>query len=196
MNPSLWLRRFSMPLDQAWQAEQTTQLSDSELARLDRIARPQRRAQFVVAHQMLRESLGSAVLGDVRIDVDSGGRLQVRASAPVYASIAHSNDCVAVLVADEAVGVDVESVTHKRELGGAAAMLGLSLGTPPEAVLRAWMTAEARLKAGGNASQQVWISSWQSCQLAVAGLAKPPLTGVFDGLAGIYNPTELKWDAV
>lgn len=185
-----------MPLEEAWQAERITELSGSERARLDRIVRPQRRAQFVVAHQMLREGLGSAGLADVRIDVDPEGRLQVRASTPVYASIAHSDDCVAVLVAGEAVGVDVESITHKRDLGGAAAMLGLSLGTAPETVLRAWMTAEARLKAGGHATQQVWISSWQSYQLAVAGLARPPLTGVFDGMAGIYNPTELKWDAV
>ena len=187
-----------MPLDDAWQSEQITRLSGSERARLDRISRPQRRAQFVVAHCMLHESLESGGLGGVTIDVDSEGRLQLRASSPVYASIAHSDDCVAVIVAGEAVGVDLESIARKRDLGAAAAMLGLSPGdaAAPETVLRAWVTAEARLKAGENASRQVWISSWQSCQLAVAGLARSPLTGVFDGMAGIYNPTELKWDAV
>jgi phosphopantetheinyl transferase len=198
VRPSLYLRRFAMPLNDAWQAEQVARLTCSEGGRLARISRPQRRAQFVVAHYMLREALLSGGLLDARIEVDAEGRLQVHASAAVYASIAHSEDAVAVIVAGDPVGVDVESISHRRDLKAAAAMLDLSAAeaATPDAVLRAWVTAEARLKAGQNASPQVWLCNWQSCQVAAAGVASPPLTGVFDAMTGIYNVAEFEWDAV
>jgi hypothetical protein len=198
VTPSLYLRRFSMPLGDAWQAEQIARLTCSERARLARISRQQRRAQFIVAHCMLREALASGSIHDASIDADAEGRLTVRGSAPVYASIAHSADSVAVIVAGVPVGVDLESVSQRRDLEAAAAMLNLSpaKASTPNAVLCAWVTAEARLKAGKTASLQVWLSSWQSCQLAVAGVRSPPLTGVFDGTTGIYNAAELEWDAV
>ncbi len=66
----------------------------------------------------------------------------------------------------------------------------------PGAGLRVWVTAEARLKAGPDASPHVWLSRWERCQLAVAGSPSPPLTGVFDGKAGIYNAAMLQWEAV
>ena len=95
------------------------------------------------------------------------------------------------------IGVDLESMRRERDLGTAAALLGLAGGgSSDSAVLRAWVTAEARLKAGPDASPQVWLSTWEACQLAVAGSPSPPLAGVFDGMAGIYNPTALQWEAV
>jgi len=198
VTPSLYLRRFAMPLNDAWQAEQIARLTGSERARFVRISRPQRRAQFVMAHYMLREALASGALHDARIEVDAEGRLQVHASATVYASLAHSEDWVAVIVAGDPVGVDIESIPHRCGLEAAAAMLGLPAAdaTTSTAVLRAWVIAEARLKAGQNASGQVWLSAWQGCQLAVSGITGPPLTCVFDGMNGIYNAAELEWDAV
>jgi phosphopantetheinyl transferase len=199
VTPSLYLRRFAMPLNDAWQAEQIVRLTCSERARVARISRPQRRAQFVVAHYMLREALVSGGLHDARIEVDAEGRLQVlQANATVHASIAHSKDWVAVIVAGDPVGVDLESIPHRRDLAAAAAMLDLTSAeaATPNAVLRAWVTAEARLKAGQNATPQVWLSVWESCQLAVAGVSSPPLTGVFDGMTGIYNAAKFQWDAV
>jgi hypothetical protein len=148
---------------------------------------------------MLRQALVSGGLHDARIEVDAEGRLQVlHAHATVYASIAHSEDWVAVIVAGDPVGVDLESIVHRRDLAAAAAMLDLTSAeaATPNAVLRAWVTAEARLKAGQNASRQVWLSTWQSCQLAVAGVPSPPPTGVFDGMTGIYNAAKFQWDAV
>ena len=199
MTPSLYLRRFATPLNDTWQAEQIARLTCSERARLARISRPQRRAQFVVAHCMLREALVSGGLHDATIEVDAEGRLHsLHASATVYASIAHSEDWVAVIAAGDPVGVDLESIPHRRELKAAASMLGLSPtdAAAPDAVLRAWVTAEARLKAGQNASPQVWLSAWQGCQLAVAGVSSPPPTRVFDGMTGIYNVVKFQWDAV
>ena len=196
MTPSLYLSRYTLPLDDTWEAEQMTRLSSTEHARLARISRPQRRAQFVVAHCMLRWGLATVGHENVKIEVDTEGRLLLHASVPVYASIAHSADVVAVMIAGDPIGVDLESKRRKRDLS-TAALLGLAGGgSSSSAVLRAWVTAEARLKAGPHASRQVWLSTWEACQLAVAGSTSPPLAGVFDGMAGIYNATALQWEAV
>ena len=198
MTSSLYLSRYTLPLDDTWEAEQITRLSSTEHARLARISRPQRRAQFVVAHCALRWALAAAGLENTTIEVDHEGRLLLHASVPVYASIAHSADSVAVIVSGDPIGVDLESTRRKRDLVATAAMLNLcgDEASNAAAVLRAWVTAEARLKAGPGASSQVWLSSWGACQLAVAGIPSPPLTGVFDGMAGIYNATALQWEAV
>ncbi len=197
MTPSLYLSRFSWPLSNAWQVEQIARLTSTERARLARISRPQRRAQFVVAHCALRWALKTAGLENATIEVDHEGRPLLHASVPVYASIAHSADSVAAIVSGDPIGVDLESTRRKRDLKAAAAMLSLGGDEASDAtVLRAWVTAEARLKAGPGASSQVWLSSWGACQLAVAGIPSPPLTGVFDGMAGIYNATVLQWEAV
>lgn len=197
LSPSLYLSRFTLPLDNAWEAEQIARLTLTERARLARISRPQRRAQFVVARCTLRWGLAAVGHESVTIEVDTEGRLLLHASVPVYASIAHSADVVAVVIAGDPIGVDLESTRRKRDLSTAAALLGLSGGgSSDSAVLPAWVTAEARLKAGPDASPQVWLSTWEACQLAVAGSPSPPLTGVFDGMAGIYNATALRWEAV
>lgn len=196
--PSLYLSRFNLPLSDAWQAEQIDRLTPTESARLARISRPQRRAQFVVAHCTLRWGLAAAGLDNATIEVDAEGRLLLHSSAPVYASIAHSANAVAVIVACDPIGVDLESMRPERDLGAAAGMLGHAAdgSAEPAAVLRAWVTAEARLKAGPRASSKVWLSSWDACQLAVAGIASPPPTGVFDAITGIYNVATLQWEAV
>ncbi len=192
LTPSLYLSRYDLPLDGTWEAEQITRLSSTECARLARISRPQRRAQFVVAHCALRCGLVAAGLDNATIEVDAEGRPMLRARVPVYASIAHSADCVAAIISGDPIGVDLESMRRDRDLGTAAALLGLAGGgSSSAAVLRAWVTAEARLKAGPRASPQVWLSTWEACQLAVAGSVSPPLVGVFDGMAGIYNPTDV-----
>ena len=198
VSPSLYLTRLNLPLSDAWQAEQIASFTSSERARLARISRPQRRAQFVAAHCMLRSALVSGGVSNAIVEVDDEGRLQLHAGVTVYASISHSQDFVAAIAAGEPVGVDLECIRPKLDPDAAASMLELSSvdADTPDAVLRAWVTAEARLKAGPGASPQVWLSRWESCQLAVAGIPIPPLTGVFDGMTGIYNVSELKWDAV
>lgn len=197
MSPSLYLTRLNLPLSDAWQAEQIASFTSSERARLARISRPQRRAQFVVSHCMLRSALALGEVDNAVIEVDAEGRLQLHAGVPVYASISHSQDFVAAIAAGEPVGVDLEC-TRPKDPSAAAAMLELSSADAdtPDAVLRAWVTAEARLKAGPGASPHVWLSHWEGCQLAVAGIPSPPLAGVFDGMTGIYNVPRLKWNAV
>ena len=195
--PSLYLSRFTLPLDNAWEAEQIAKLTLTERARLARISRPQRRAQFVVGHGTLRWGLATVGHENVTIEVDTEGRLFLHASVPVYASIAHSADVVAVIIASDPIGVDLESTRCKRDQSTAAVLPALfGGGSSDSAVLRTWVTAEARLKAGPDANPQVWLSTWRACQLAVAGSPSPPLAGVFDGMAGIYNATALQWEAV
>lgn len=197
MSPSLYLTRLNLPLSDAWQAEQIASFTSSERARLARISRPQRRAQFVVAHRMLRSVLASGGARKAMIEVDAEGRLQLHAGVSVYASLSHSQDFVAAIAAGEPVGVDLECIRRKWHPDEAAALLELAVDTDaPDAVLRAWVRAEARLKAGPGARPQVWLSRWEGCQLAVAGISSPPLTGVFDAMTGIYNVSRLKWNAV
>ncbi len=126
LTPSLYLSRFDLPLDNAWEAEQIARLTLTERARLARISRPQRRAQFIVAHCTLRWGLAAVGHENVTIEVDIEGRLLLHASVPVYASIAHSTDVVAVVIAADPIGVDLESTRRQRDLSTAAALLGLS----------------------------------------------------------------------
>lgn len=198
MTPSLYLARFDSPLSDTWQAAQTGRMTVTERARLARIERPQRREQFVVGHSMLRWALAAAGVERAAIEIDAQGRVLLNSSVPLYTSVAHTGNLIAVVVAGVPVGVDLESAKPTRDPRAAAQLLGLPAdqASDAKAVLRAWVIVEARLKAGPQASGRIWLSAWQSCQLAVAGIANPPLTGVFDGMTGIYNAIELQWEAV
>ena len=198
MTPSLYLTRFESPLLGTWQAAQIARLTPTERARLARIDRPQRREQFVVGHCLLRWGLAAAGVEGATIEVDAEGRVLLSAGAPLYASVAHSENLVAVVVAGDPVGVDLDSMRRTRDPCAAAELLGLPADQAGDAkvVPRVWVIAEARLKAGPQARARMWLSTWEGCQLAVAGTPKPPLTGVFDGITGIYNATELQWEAV
>lgn len=198
MQPALALTRFETPLPPAWEADRLAALSASEHARLARIQRELRRAQFIVGHYLLRRLLSNAECADAQIEVAPDGGVLLRAPVPLFASISHSARFVAALIAGAAVGVDIESGSRPRELRGAAEMLGFAAGAVDDtsSVLRAWVAAEARLKAGTGDSAQLWRSSWADCQIAVAGTANPPFAGVFDARTGIYNPCQLQWEAV
>lgn len=196
--PLLWLTRFESPLPAPWQAEHIDRLTPTERACLACIERSLRRDQFVVGHSLLRRVLFEARGDDAKIDVESDGRLLIAASTPAYASIAHSANAVAVIVAGEPVGVDLESARTLRDPRAAAALMDLPAGVAGDSasVLRAWVTAEARLKAGPRALTRVWLSLWDNCQLAVAGITNSPLSGVFDVMTGTYNAVELQWEAL
>jgi hypothetical protein len=194
MQPRLGLSRFEFPLCAAWQARAITSFSASEQARLARIERPLRRAQFIVGHRMLRWLLAAAGQRDVTVDVYASGLLQLTSAAPVYASIAHSQQTVAVVIADAPVGVDAEERRTLRDPRAAAASMGVApAAVDSGSVLGAWVLSEARLKAGPYARAS-WSASWEGCQLAVSGVVIPPLTGVFETMAGTYNPAELRWE--
>lgn len=172
-------------------------LTATERARLARIERQLRREQFVVGHGVLRWAVKSAGFPEATIEVDADGRVLLHAGRPAYASIAHSANSVAVMIADVPVGVDLESIKPLRDLRGAAALLGLAPDyvRSPGAILQAWVTAEARLKAGPDARADIWRATWEGCQVAVAGTVNPPITGAFDAEAEIYNAAEVQWES-
>jgi hypothetical protein len=112
----------------------------------------------------------------------------------VYASVAHSDTRVAVIVASRPVGIDVEARRTLRDPRAAAALLHLPIeGDDSDRVLRAWTLNEARVKSGSAMPDHAWTASWERCQLAVIGVVNPPLTGVFDIMTGNYNRAELRW---
>lgn len=194
----LCLTRFESPLPAVWQTAEMERLGSTEQVRLARIQRPLRREQFLVGHVLLRGALIETRREPAQIEVDGDGRPLIHAARPTYASIAHSANVVAVVIAGAPVGVDLEVVQPMRDPRAAAALLGLPAGhgDDSDSVLRAWVAAEARLKAGPRAGPQTWRCCWQGCQLAVAGMANPPLSGVLDVMTGIYNAVELRWEAV
>ncbi|MDQ3187410.1 MAG: hypothetical protein M3Q28_00705 [Pseudomonadota bacterium] len=197
MSAKLWLSRFESPLSASWQVARIATFTGAERARLERIERPLRREQFVLGHHMVRLLAQSAHVDDASLDIDRDGRLLLSAKPPAYVSIAHAMTAVAVVVASQPVGVDLESPQALRDPRAAAIHFGLPANeADPLSVLRAWVRTEARFKAGPQASAQAWESQWNDCRLAVAGLTEPPLTGVFEAMTGTYNATELTWVAV
>ena len=197
MDPLLCLTRFASPLAADWQAQHVDRLSATECARLSRIRRQLRREQFIVGHCMLRAALATAGCGAASIEVAEDGAVVLRAALPLHASIAHTGTAVAVVVAGSPVGVDLET-EWLRDPRAAAALLGITGGNThdPVSVTRAWVAAEARIKARLHAAAPVWVSGWDCCQLAVAGIATPPLAGVLDVISGNYNAVALHWEAV
>ena len=121
----------------------------------------------------------------------------LHATVPVYASIAHSAECVAVIIAGDPIGVDLESMRRKRDLSAAAALLGLAGGGSGDSSGLARM-GDGRSSTESRSQRELPSLAiyWEACQLAVAGSPSPPLAGVFDGMAGIYNATALQWEAV
>ena len=98
-SPLLCLSRFDSPLADKWQAAQIDRLTPTERTRLAHIDRPLRREQFVVGHSTLRWALAAAGFDDAMIEIAADGQVLLHASVPVYASIAHSANSVAVVVA-------------------------------------------------------------------------------------------------
>lgn len=189
----LALARFEWPLAAAGSADElAVTLSASEQAYLARVERPIRRMQFTVARRVLQWLLAQSGLGAAAVEVGDDGRPLVASSAPAYASIAHSGDAVAVVLAGDPVGVDIEAARVFADPAAAAAAIN-SAGNDSAAVLRAWVASEARLKAGERAANAVYRTTWDRYELAVAGVNNPPLTGVLDVLTGTYNAAGLNW---
>jgi len=194
MTPRLGLACFESPLEIQWQSLVIASFTASEQARLARIERPLRREQFVIGHQMLRWVLAAAGLDNVPIEVAANGAPRPTCTPPVYASVAHSDTTVAVIVASQPVGIDVEASRTLRDPRAAAALLRVPCErADSDSVLHAWTLNEARLKLGPRMPDRGWSASWEHCQLAVIGVVNPPLSDVFDVMTGNYNPAELRW---
>lgn len=109
--------------DPAW-------LHDDERRRLDAMASPLRRRQFLAGHWLLRELAAEHHGGDAAAwlltrDDHGAPRLQAPTGidAVLHASISHSSDWVAVAIAGEAIGLDIETGAKPRDLPSLAEFL-------------------------------------------------------------------------
>lgn len=163
---------FAESLERHW----VPRFSDSERQRLERFTRPQRRAQFIAAHALLRLAIQHAwPVGatSVRCEVDRDGRPWIATPAATAAatvaaasaatpavlpadpsacwqvSVSHSGAYAAVLLerGTAAIGVDIERMSAERDiLAIVRAACGVDAGSRDQAYVL-WAVHEARLKA-------------------------------------------------
>ncbi len=190
MRARLVLARYGASLTELLPGAEA-RLDDFERAHLARIQNPRRRAQFLRGRELLGYLLKDE---NAAVGIDGDGRPEIHSSSRLHASIAHSGDALAAVVAGQPVGVDIEPV--RRWADPAAVATLLSAGSGELGPLQTWVAGEARLKAGGAVCRAVWRTCWNECEVALAGVEDPPLTIVFDLASATYNPLVLQWQAV
>ena len=177
--------------------------SPSEQARLARIARPARRAQFIAGHLLLRALLQSLGVAAPVIEVAADGRplAQDADGRGVGVSLAHSGGWVAALAGGDGVpGVDIELSRD------APADPQWPAGRPPRPMaadeLDRWVVAEAGAKSWPRHAS-CWVSRWECVasgvragaagvlHVAVAMSSIPPTVRLVNLRDASYNPREL-----
>lgn len=177
--------------------------SPSEQARLARITRPARRAQFIAGHLLLRALLQSLGVAAPVIEVAADGRplAQDADGRGVGVSLAHSGGWVAALAGGEGVpGVDIELSRD------APADPQWPAGRPPRLIaadeLDRWVVAEARAKSLPRHAS-CWVSRWECApddgaagaagvlHVAVAMSSIRPAVRLVNLQDASYNPREL-----
>lgn len=200
-------------LDPRFAAVATACLTASERAQLARIARVERRLQFVFGHWLGRGLLADVTdrpLQEIAIEVAADGRpLALGCGAPAL-SLAHSGPWVVALAAPAeegaCVGIDIEF-----DDGGVGAAWPLHRRHPrrrDDAETAAWVLAEAHAKAGPLRRAPAWQARWQAdsppdsppdgpatWHLAVANVEFSPRVHLVKVVDGSYNPRpfDLHW---
>jgi hypothetical protein len=174
----LWIADFAPAKDPAWAGRHLGWLSSSERARFERIHRPDRRAQLLAGHVLLRQllaALAGVAAHSVAIVSDSDGRPIVEAPAGWCASLAHSGRWVIALVETggaAAPGVDIELHKPRRDIRAIVrAACGIDARSPEQAYL-VWAQREAELKAGRRVAD-VWVATWDGHAMAACSSAPP-----------------------
>ncbi len=175
--PIVWLADLAPAHDAAWTARHDAWLTPDERARAGRIQRPERRAQLVAGHVLLRR-LAAAVSGvpadAVRVGAEAEGRPIVAWPSGWRASLAHSGRWIAALLdaGDVDAGVDIERHAPRRDIRALVqAACGVSAASDDEAYLT-WAQREAEIKAGA-AAPSTWVATWTGHALAVCARAAP-----------------------
>ena len=154
-----------MPLTEA--EGQPAWLDAGEQARLQGMASPLRRRQFLAGHGLARrlaESMTGRPAGEWRWQVDDGQRrrlVHARGDA-LFVSVSHSGDRVAAAVGFRALGLDLECDPRERDWAGLARSLfeplvASGIGADPAAFRRAWALAEAEGKRSGEGIQRAHL---------------------------------------
>ena len=176
MKAWLWLADTAAAADAGWFEAARALLTASETARLRRIARPQRRAQFACGHLLLRHLIGTrAALPPAAVVIESTpAGVAVAAPSGWRASLAHSGNWVAALAAavDAALGVDIEAMREARDIEAiAAAACGRRATSRTEAYLL-WVQHEAEFKSA-PARVPCYVGTWRGLALAACADTAP-----------------------
>lgn len=193
----LWLAEIAPAMQTAWSRRQDGTLSASEAARLLRLQRPQRRAQFLAGHVLLRRLVAAyagVAVEDVVIESLADGRPEVRLPAGWRASIAHSHGLVAVLLAGDGVaaGVDIEWMDPQRDIEAIARAACAVAPASREHAYRIWAQHEAELKAGSQ-GDRVCVATWNEHALAACAPAPPVVELVDVAACGPARPLAIDW---
>lgn len=193
----LWIADIAPAREAAWAARHAAWLTPSEVARLDRIRRPQRRAQLLAGHVLLRRLVAAATgvpAAAVVVCSDPEGRPAIETPGGWRASLAHSGEWVVALVDAglAAPGVDIEYRKPQRDIRAIVrAACGLDIDSRDEAYL-VWAQREAEFKAGA-AVADVWVATWDDHALAVCAGAVPATTAVDLAGDGVARELPLVW---
>jgi hypothetical protein len=175
--PWLWLADIGPATRPEWVERHAPWLSQSEQARLQRIGRPERRAQLLAGHVLLRRLVAArAGIGpeEVKLCSQADGRVELISPRGWQPSLAHSKQWVGALADPGAAGagVDIEFMQAERQI---QAIVQLACAVEVEAredAYLVWAQREAELKAGSNAAG-VWVTTWTGHALAVCTSASP-----------------------
>lgn len=195
----LWVADIAPALQPDWSARESARLSRSEAARLARLERPRRRAQFLAGHVLLRRLVArQAGLPEEEVLIDSAasGRPEIGVPRGWQASLAHSGAWAAALVAagPAAVGVDLEQMAGGRDIGAIVQAVGAPLTASREEAYLAWAGHEAALKAGVQAAA-AWLAQWNDYAFAVCAGAPPEVAVVDLASAAPERAVALAWSA-
>lgn len=175
--PWLWLAHIEPATRHAWVERYARCLSESERGRMQRISRPERRAQFLAGHILLRRLVATragVAPDEVELCSRPDGRVALLSPLGWQPSLAHSKQWVAAL-ADPGVaaaGVDIELMQPQRQIQ-AIVQLTCEVETESrEHAYRIWAQHEAELKAGFGAVR-AWVTTWTGHALAVCASVSP-----------------------
>jgi hypothetical protein len=195
--PWLWLADIEPATRPEWIERHAPWLSESEQTRLQRIGRPERRAQLLAGHILLRrlvaERAGIAAC-DVKLASRSDGRVELLSPFGWQPSLAHSKQWVAAL-ADPGVagaGVDIELMQAERQIKAIVHMACAVETASREDAYLVWAQHEAELKAGSGAIG-AWVATWSGHALAVCASASPLVVQVDLASDAVASALDLVW---
>ena len=139
-------------------------LSDSEVKRLRRISNPRRRREYLLSRAVLRQALTQIFalpLNDWEItERDNALPSITNLPSPVFYSLSHSDSEINFVLADRAIGIDLEVIKPRKNLCELAQQFMhpdelTSLGTPADVwfFYRTWSAKEAYFKALSSEEQ-------------------------------------------
>jgi hypothetical protein len=195
--PWLWLADIGPATRSEWIERHAPWLSESEQARLQRIGRPERRAQLLAGHILLRRLVAAqagVAADEVKLCSHADGRVELISHRGWQPSLAHSKQWVAALAdrGTAAAGVDIEFMQAERQIQAIVQLACAVESESREDAYLVWAQREAELKAGPDTAG-VWVTTWTGYALAVCAGASPLVSQVDLAGAAPARALDLVW---